>query len=103
MSSRGLAQWRLEQLDYVVENSQASSEKVKKLSKYTLYFATKHEEDENLSPGHEGGEGGTVDVQSRSTSALNAITELQLEMHEMKQMVAALQRNTSIRSNSVGK
>jgi hypothetical protein len=94
VSSRGLAQWRLEQLDYVVQNSHSKSTDVVNLQRYTLYFATLHEEDENLtgmmSRSVEGGgeEGG---------DAYHAISELQAEVKEMKEIMRSfsLQRSTS--------
>lgn len=116
VSSRGLAQWRLEQLDYVVENSHSKSADVMNLSKYTLYFATLHEEDKNLSSGV--GSSGSEDVDvvnnplnfvaeprgtalgpggAKPSSTSQAIAELQTEMHEMKQILMSLQRNSSSR------
>jgi hypothetical protein len=98
VSSRGLAQWRLEQLDYVVENSHSKSENVMELSKYTLYFATLHDEDKNLPGGSEGGERGAVDDEETTAQA---ISQLQQEMHELKQMMQqTIQKSMSSRGNS---
>mmetsp|Transcript_34852 Transcript_34852/g.65001 ORF Transcript_34852/g.65001 Transcript_34852/m.65001 type:complete len:544 (-) Transcript_34852:86-1717(-) len=99
VSSRGLAQWRLEQLDYVVENSHSKSTDVQGLDKYTLYFATMHDEDKNLSRGSSGGAGGGADDDDEEGTT-HAIMQLQQEMHELKQMMQSMQRSTSGRSMS---
>ena len=112
--SRGLAQWRLEQLDYVVENSHSKSSDVMDLTRYTLYFATLHEEDKNLSggvgatgsedppldSGFSGADPGHLGVQIRGGSGsatAQAISELQADMQEMKQILMSLQRSASSR------